>query len=47
MVLHCGGLILGDVLGGVFALNGARPADSGRPRGPGEIIHFAPDAGAL
>ncbi|MFA7768529.1 DUF2625 domain-containing protein [Streptomyces sp. NPDC048723] len=33
-----------DVLGGVFALNGARPADSGRPGGPGEIVYFAPDA---
>ncbi|PWK64175.1 uncharacterized protein DUF2625 [Streptomyces sp. CG 926] len=33
-----------DVLGGVFALNGARPADDGRPGGPGEIVYFAPDA---
>ncbi|GAA2641064.1 DUF2625 domain-containing protein [Streptomyces spororaveus] len=32
-----------DALGGVFALNGARPADSGRPGGPGEMVYFAPD----
>ncbi|MEU3838731.1 DUF2625 domain-containing protein [Streptomyces sp. NPDC028635] len=30
-----------DVLGGVFALNGAAPAGAGRP---GEVVYFAPDS---
>ncbi|MGW7241529.1 DUF2625 family protein [Streptomyces sp. NPDC054804] len=39
------GLVLAhDVLGGVFALNGAAPADAGRPGTPGEVVCFAPDA---
>ncbi|MFK0103629.1 DUF2625 domain-containing protein [Streptomyces sp. NPDC091217] len=33
-----------DVLGGVFALNGAGPASAGRPGAPGEIVYFAPDS---
>ncbi|MER5601767.1 DUF2625 domain-containing protein [Streptomyces sp. NPDC002265] len=33
-----------DVLGGVFALNGATPASRGRPGAPGEIVYFAPDS---
>ncbi|MFD8631635.1 DUF2625 family protein [Streptomyces sp. NPDC059533] len=33
-----------DVLGGVFALNGADPAGDGRPGGPGEVVYFAPEA---
>ncbi|MEU3932447.1 DUF2625 domain-containing protein [Streptomyces sp. NPDC029044] len=33
-----------DVLGGVFALNGAAPAGVGRPGGPGEVVYFAPDS---
>ncbi|WP_031013598.1 DUF2625 family protein [Streptomyces sp. NRRL F-5727] len=33
-----------DVLGGVFALNGGNPRESGRPGEPGEIVYFAPDA---
>ncbi|WP_418958968.1 DUF2625 family protein [Streptomyces tritici] len=32
-----------DVLGGVFALNGAHPAAAGRPGEPGEMTYFAPD----
>lgn len=32
-----------DVLGGVFALNGADPRAAGRPGEPGEILYFAPD----
>ncbi|HEY9474784.1 MAG TPA: DUF2625 family protein [Mycobacteriales bacterium] len=39
-----GGLVLAhDVLGGVFALNGADTAASGRPGQPGEVVYFAPD----
>lgn len=39
------GLIIGhDVLGGVFTLNGAAPAEYGRPGEPGEVIYFAPDS---
>jgi hypothetical protein len=33
-----------DVLGGVFALNGADPAAEGRPGEPGQMTYFAPDA---
>jgi hypothetical protein len=33
-----------DVLGGVFALNGATPARAGRPGAPGEVVYFAPDS---
>ncbi|MET7978804.1 DUF2625 domain-containing protein [Streptomyces mirabilis] len=33
-----------DVLGGVFALNGAAPADADRPGAPGEVVYFAPDS---
>ncbi|AZP15282.1 DUF2625 domain-containing protein [Streptomyces aquilus] len=33
-----------DVLGGVFALNGAAPARAGRPGAPGEVVYFAPDS---
>lgn len=32
-----------DVLGGVFAVNGADPAAAGRPGAPGELTYFAPD----
>lgn len=36
------GLVLAhDVLGGVFALNGAAPASAGQP---GEVVYFAPDS---
>ncbi|HEY3870464.1 MAG TPA: DUF2625 family protein [Actinocrinis sp.] len=38
------GLIVGhDVLGGVFALNGADPAAAGRPGAPGQMTYFAPE----
>lgn len=38
------GLIVGhDVLGGVFALNGADPAAFGRPGAPGQMLFFPPD----
>ncbi|MGW7282739.1 DUF2625 domain-containing protein [Streptomyces sp. NPDC054844] len=33
-----------DVLGGVFALNGAVPASADRPGAPGEVVFFAPDS---
>jgi hypothetical protein len=33
-----------DVLGGVFALNGAAPASADRPGGSGEMVYFAPDS---
>jgi len=33
-----------DVLGGVFALNGADPARASRPGAPGEVVYFAPDS---
>jgi hypothetical protein len=40
-----GALVVGhDVLGGVFALNGADPQVSGRPGEPGEMVYFAPDS---
>ncbi|KAB1987926.1 DUF2625 family protein [Streptomyces triticiradicis] len=40
-----GGLVVGhDVLGGVFALNGADPKSAGRPGHPGEVVYFAPDS---
>ncbi|GAA3386965.1 DUF2625 domain-containing protein [Streptomyces roseoviridis] len=32
-----------DVVGGVFALNGADPAAAGRPGAPGQMTYFAPD----
>jgi hypothetical protein len=32
-----------DVVGGVFALNGADPAAVGRPGVPGQLTYFAPD----
>ncbi|MEV3857105.1 DUF2625 domain-containing protein [Streptomyces sp. NPDC050095] len=32
-----------DVLGGVFAINGSTPTESGRPGGPGEVVYFTPD----
>ncbi|MEU7478458.1 DUF2625 family protein [Lentzea sp. NPDC042327] len=39
-----GGLVLAhDVLGGVFALNGADCGRSGRPGEPGQVVYFAPD----
>ncbi|NUP52779.1 MAG: DUF2625 domain-containing protein [Catenulispora sp.] len=39
------GLVVGhDVLGGVFALNGADPAAEGRPGEPGQMTYFAPDS---
>jgi hypothetical protein len=31
-----------DVLGGVFALNGAAPHQHGRPGGPGGVVYFSP-----
>lgn len=38
------GLVVGhDVLGGVFAVNGADPASAGRPGAPEELTYFAPD----
>jgi hypothetical protein len=38
------GLVVGhDVLGGVFALNGANPPAFGRPGQPGQMVYFAPD----
>lgn len=33
-----------DVLGGVFALNGAAPSGADRPGAPGEVVYFAPDS---
>lgn len=33
-----------DVLGGVFALNGAAPDGADRPGAPGEVVYFAPDS---
>ena len=41
---EAGLVVAHDVLGGVFALNGADPREAGRPGGPGEVVHFAPDA---
>ncbi|WKU43037.1 DUF2625 domain-containing protein [Streptomyces sp. VNUA116] len=39
------GLVIAhDVLGGVFAVNGADPAEAGRPGSPGEVVYFAPDS---
>lgn len=39
-----GGLVVGhDVVGGVFALNGADPVAAGRPGAPGQMTYFAPD----
>lgn len=39
------GLIVAhDLLGGVFALNGASPDEAGRPGEPGEVVYFAPDS---
>jgi hypothetical protein len=39
------GLVLAhDVLGGVFALNGADCAEHGRPGEPGQVVYFAPDS---
>lgn len=39
------GLIIAhDVLGGVFALNGANPEAYGHPGDPGEVIYFAPES---
>ncbi|MDN3029586.1 DUF2625 domain-containing protein [Streptomyces sp. S.PB5] len=39
------GLVIAhDVLGGVFALNGAAPGSAGRPGAPGEVVYFAPDS---
>ncbi|BBY46708.1 hypothetical protein MARA_01380 (plasmid) [Mycolicibacterium arabiense] len=36
------GLIIAhDVLGGVFALNGAHPQQHGRPGVPGSVVHFS------
>jgi hypothetical protein len=32
-----------DVLGGRFEVNGADPAQLGRPGNPGEVCYFAPD----
>jgi hypothetical protein len=38
------GLVVGhDIVGGVFALNGADPAVGGRPGAPGQMTYFAPD----
>ncbi|MFJ9550194.1 DUF2625 domain-containing protein [Streptomyces erythrochromogenes] len=38
------GLVVGhDIVGGVFALNGADPAAAGRPGQPGRMTYFAPD----
>ncbi|KJY34479.1 DUF2625 domain-containing protein [Streptomyces sp. A1547] len=38
------GLVVGhDIVGGVFALNGADPAAAGRPGAPGQMTYFAPD----
>ncbi|GHE45158.1 DUF2625 domain-containing protein [Streptomyces vinaceus] len=38
------GLVVGhDIVGGVFALNGAHPAAAGRPGAPGQMTYFAPD----
>jgi Protein of unknown function DUF2625 len=40
-----GGLVIAhDVLGGVYAMNFADPAASGRPGSPGEVVYFAPDS---
>ncbi|RFC71081.1 DUF2625 domain-containing protein [Streptomyces sp. AcE210] len=33
-----------DVLGGVFTLNGAAPANADRPGAAGEVVYFAPDS---
>ncbi|GHF70842.1 hypothetical protein GCM10010218_60190 [Streptomyces mashuensis] len=41
---EAGLVVAQDVLGGVFTLNGAAPADAGRPGSPGEVVYFAPDS---
>ncbi|WP_129309131.1 DUF2625 domain-containing protein [Streptomyces sp. L2] len=41
---EAGLVVAHDVLGEVFALNGAAPADAGRPGAPGEVVYFAPDS---
>ncbi|MDA3649078.1 DUF2625 domain-containing protein [Saccharopolyspora indica] len=35
-------IIAHDVLGGVFAINGAAPQEHARPGSPGEVIYFVP-----
>ncbi|MEU0276374.1 DUF2625 family protein [Streptomyces sp. NPDC006307] len=41
---EAGLIIAHDVLGGVFAVNGAAPEQAGRPGAPGEVVYFAPDS---